>query len=135
MKLQWLGCVGLHRVRLIMWLAKQGWHPRPQAGQSASRSINIDHPCHCPIVSSIITIASLIIIIIDYVIFHSKSLISFFSPMRTSYLLCARTTSYVRCLHDPLWGWPCGGECGNLAAHDSLSICNVIPVCHTLYAC
>ena len=29
-KLQRLGCVGLHRVRLVMWLAKQGWHPRPK---------------------------------------------------------------------------------------------------------
>ena len=29
-KLQQLGCVGLRRVRLVMWLAKRGWHPRPE---------------------------------------------------------------------------------------------------------
>ena len=77
-KLQRFDCIGLRRVRLVMWLAKQGWHTWPRAGQSASHNININHPCHRLIISSIIIIASLIIIIIDHVLFHSKSSISFF---------------------------------------------------------
>ena len=29
-KLQRLGCIGLRRVRLVMWLAKRGWHLCPE---------------------------------------------------------------------------------------------------------
>ena len=43
-KLRQLDCVGLHRVRLVMWLTKRGWCPR--AGQSASQNVNIHiHIC------------------------------------------------------------------------------------------
>ena len=44
-KLRRLGCVGLRKVRRVMWLTKREW--RPRAGQSASQNVNIHtHSCN-----------------------------------------------------------------------------------------
>ena len=34
---------------------------------------------------------------------------------------------HARPLRNPPWGWPCGGDCGDLTAHDLSPICDVAP--------
>ena len=87
-KLQQLGCVGLRRVRRVMWFAKRGWHP--QADRFSAHNINTNS-----LICAIVPIATTITIGIITIVIANISAMSVFtvSPQSLS----------SRCAHVVLW--------------------------------
>ena len=103
-----------------MWFAKRGWHLRPQASQFATPTINSNPNTNTHAISTINpAINFLANFLVNAII--STSIMSGFTVSHPFPF----PTVMRRC-HDPRWGWPCGGERGDLAAHNLSSICNVV---------
>ena len=95
-KLQRLGCIGLHRIRLVMWLANKD--SNPQVGRLSVHNININSFA-CKFAISIVNAISIINIIINTIAMSVFTVSSrfLFLPSRCAPVVRRYACTYALC--------------------------------------